>query len=90
MCLYTIFLINLSARVNSQKTGNRLESHPFFKQGDREDVNNYRPIFGYHSCGKGICENCLRTIICLFRGARYTMKTSVKFACYLLNCYSFA
>lgn len=43
---------------------------PLFKQGDRDSVNNYRPISVIPVSGRGIGENIIRTIICLSRGAR--------------------
>ena len=39
VCPYAIFSINQLVRVNFQK-----RVKPLFKQGDRDDVNNYRPI----------------------------------------------
>ena len=64
---------------------------PLFKQGDRPDVNNYRPISVIPVVVKVFERiNSLRTVICLFSDARYAMQISVGFSSYTFNCCRFA
>ena len=43
---------------------------PLFKQGDRKQLPS---DLGYCGCTQDLLENRLRTIICLLKGARYTL-----------------
>ena len=63
--IFAIFLINLLVRVNSQKIGKRLARvKPLFRQGDRDDVNNYCPMSVIPVVVKVFERIGLRTIVC--------------------------